>query len=285
MIHDSWSVLCSSSTWESGDKASIGRGQKEGAASEDRTHDLRIMRPTRCQLRYRRCKRAFFSKWYSHVASIWWASCIIGNTKRNLAERGFDPRTFGLWAQHANHCATPLMDSPFPRLFSGFRNARHSRETHNMYFPIANEKQRQRQRQRQRQELNRRPSASECLALPAGLLQPCPGAFCSALALLGQTPRGSFRSNPDRSPHPSGAGRDPGCTRQRVQFQALCLVGPPGQQHRELNRRPRGSDPLWDRCAKCVLNVSFNRFLCATEVLRHRSCVNILCSLDSHHPL
>ena len=24
------------------------------AASEDRTHDLRIMRPTRCQLRYRR---------------------------------------------------------------------------------------------------------------------------------------------------------------------------------------------------------------------------------------
>ena len=26
----------------------------ENAASEDRTHDLRIMRPTRCQLRYRR---------------------------------------------------------------------------------------------------------------------------------------------------------------------------------------------------------------------------------------
>ncbi len=25
-----------------------------------------------------------------------------------IAERGFDPRTFGLWAQHANHCATPL---------------------------------------------------------------------------------------------------------------------------------------------------------------------------------
>ena len=25
-----------------------------------------------------------------------------------VAERGFDPRTFGLWAQHANHCATPL---------------------------------------------------------------------------------------------------------------------------------------------------------------------------------
>ena len=29
----------------------------KNAASEDRTHDLRIMRPTRCQLRYRRsCK-------------------------------------------------------------------------------------------------------------------------------------------------------------------------------------------------------------------------------------
>ena len=28
--------------------------QRENAASEDRTHDLRIMRPTRCQLRYRR---------------------------------------------------------------------------------------------------------------------------------------------------------------------------------------------------------------------------------------
>ena len=28
--------------------------QTENAASEDRTHDLRIMRPTRCQLRYRR---------------------------------------------------------------------------------------------------------------------------------------------------------------------------------------------------------------------------------------
>ena len=28
---------------------------RKSAASEDRTHDLRIMRPTRCQLRYRRC--------------------------------------------------------------------------------------------------------------------------------------------------------------------------------------------------------------------------------------
>ena len=28
---------------------------RKGAASEDRTHDLRIMRPMRCQLRYRRC--------------------------------------------------------------------------------------------------------------------------------------------------------------------------------------------------------------------------------------
>jgi hypothetical protein len=28
-----------------------------------------------------------------------------------MPERGFDPRTFGLWAQHANHCATPLLES------------------------------------------------------------------------------------------------------------------------------------------------------------------------------
>ena len=26
-----------------------------------------------------------------------------------VAEPGFDPGTFGLWAQHADHCATPLM--------------------------------------------------------------------------------------------------------------------------------------------------------------------------------
>ena len=43
---------------------------RKGAASEDRTHDLRIMRPTRCQLRYRRCKKVNVSKWYSHAASI-----------------------------------------------------------------------------------------------------------------------------------------------------------------------------------------------------------------------
>ena len=28
--------------------------------------------------------------------------------QQGLSERGFDPRTFGLWAQHASHCATPL---------------------------------------------------------------------------------------------------------------------------------------------------------------------------------
>jgi hypothetical protein len=30
---------------------------------------------------------------------------------KSVAERGFDPRTFGLWAQHANRCATPLLES------------------------------------------------------------------------------------------------------------------------------------------------------------------------------
>ena len=34
-----------------------------------------------------------------------WTSAGWGH----IAERGFDPRTFGLWAQHANHCATLLV--------------------------------------------------------------------------------------------------------------------------------------------------------------------------------
>ena len=40
------------------------RGQREclDAASEDRTHDLRIMRPTRCQLRYSRCDDCYEHK-------------------------------------------------------------------------------------------------------------------------------------------------------------------------------------------------------------------------------
>ena len=33
---------------------------------------------------------------------------ILSPPPETLAERGFDPRIFGLWAQHANHCATPL---------------------------------------------------------------------------------------------------------------------------------------------------------------------------------
>ena len=35
--------------------------------------------------------------------------CIRIKKDYDLAERGFDPRTFGLWAQHASHCATPLL--------------------------------------------------------------------------------------------------------------------------------------------------------------------------------
>ena len=34
--------------------------------------------------------------------------CIKIKKDHELAEHGFDPRTFGLWAQHASHCATPL---------------------------------------------------------------------------------------------------------------------------------------------------------------------------------
>ena len=35
----------------------------------------------------------------------------VANAK--VAEPGFDPGTFGIWAQHADHCATPLMFSLF----------------------------------------------------------------------------------------------------------------------------------------------------------------------------
>ena len=39
-----------------------------------------------------------------------WTICIDPwEVGIKIAERGFDPRTFGLWAQHASHCATPLV--------------------------------------------------------------------------------------------------------------------------------------------------------------------------------
>jgi hypothetical protein len=41
-----------------------------------------------------------------------------------LAERGFNPRTFGLWAQHANHCATLLLHSRARRCVPDDNNSR-----------------------------------------------------------------------------------------------------------------------------------------------------------------
>ena len=66
------------------------------AASEDRTHDLRIMRPTRCQLRYRRSMHACHST--SMVARS--RGCALASRARpwqhtrNVAARG-------LWPAHA----------------------------------------------------------------------------------------------------------------------------------------------------------------------------------------
>ena len=63
------------------------------AASEDRTHDLRIMRPTRCQLRYRRSMHACHST--SMVARS--RGCALASRARpwqhtrNVAARGLRP--------------------------------------------------------------------------------------------------------------------------------------------------------------------------------------------------
>ena len=38
---------------------------------------------------------------------------VLPAAAQNVAERGFDPRTFGLLAQHAKHCATPLILNGF----------------------------------------------------------------------------------------------------------------------------------------------------------------------------
>ena len=35
-------------------------------------------------------------------------SSFLSRSAPSIAKRGFDPRTFGLWAHRANHCATPL---------------------------------------------------------------------------------------------------------------------------------------------------------------------------------
>ena len=53
------------------------------AASEDRTHDLRIMRPTRCQLRYRRS--------YGLAKSVYWPArlgAIIENDVHTESSNG-----------------------------------------------------------------------------------------------------------------------------------------------------------------------------------------------------
>ena len=53
------------------------------AASEDRTHDLRIMRPTRCQLRYRRS--------YGLARSVYWPTrldAIIENDVHTESSNG-----------------------------------------------------------------------------------------------------------------------------------------------------------------------------------------------------
>ena len=45
---------------------------------------------------------------YSHQPTHLLSPPTIYKQYMHIAERGFDPRTFGLWAQRASHCATPL---------------------------------------------------------------------------------------------------------------------------------------------------------------------------------
>ena len=44
----------------------------------------------------------------SFSGNVWREIEALAAEAQNLAERGFNPRTSGLRAQHANHCATPL---------------------------------------------------------------------------------------------------------------------------------------------------------------------------------
>ena len=58
------------------------------AASEDRTHDLRIMRPTRYQLRYRRfCKRHALLNAEARLLRVTPARCARTGTQRCAASR------------------------------------------------------------------------------------------------------------------------------------------------------------------------------------------------------
>ena len=52
-------------------------GRKGTAAGEDRAHDLRIMRPTRYQLRY--CR-----SWCAHLQHIWKATWIFDRSRPRL---------------------------------------------------------------------------------------------------------------------------------------------------------------------------------------------------------
>ena len=48
------------------------------AAGEDRTHDLRIMRPTRCQLRYCRPCRLCATDYYTQQCKVWFSAQLTG---------------------------------------------------------------------------------------------------------------------------------------------------------------------------------------------------------------
>ena len=55
----------------------------------------------------------------SFSENVWREIEALAAEAQNFAERGFNPRTFGLRAQHANHCATPLW---FAEIFESEQN-------------------------------------------------------------------------------------------------------------------------------------------------------------------
>ena len=70
------------------------------------TEHSALVRTVRAHTLHRKGRRA-------HTFSAWLRGRIAARraprAAPDIAERGFNTRTFGLWAQHADHCATPLV--------------------------------------------------------------------------------------------------------------------------------------------------------------------------------
>ena len=66
-----------------------------------------------------------YCKFEQRLAGLCGIGCVAQGTGQSwmgacIAEPGFDPGTFGLWARHASHCATPLSEKILRSLFETF---------------------------------------------------------------------------------------------------------------------------------------------------------------------